>query len=245
MWFARLALLGCGFGRAREGMVQEGAAEAQTLSVDAVSDALRDMPFDRMAGLAERLARHEHGIDGNYLVHVAVHQQDRRAFTWRGQSLKRRERTRVTDDGFRWVVTSQPHGERHHGALAEADEAKRSCREVMLGEFLIEQIRELTAMLPVIDPDPGTAIFGPEEAALADYDDVDDFLNATFSPPISAARLPLNDFSQFSQHVTVQTIEPANLEQVSATHKGFVRVTVTVSMSSKEISSANWIRATH
>ncbi len=130
-------------------------------------------------------------------------------------------------------------------ASAAFTQANSAGTDLSTAEFLIEQIRELTAMLPVIDPDPGAGVFGPEEAALADYDDVDDFLNATFSPPISASRLPLNDFSQFSQHVTVQTIEPANLEQVSATHKGFVRVTVTVSINSREISSANWIRATH
>ena len=55
----------------------------------------------------------------------------------------------------------------------------------VLAEFLIEQIRELTTLLPVIDEDETTTTLGPEtgEAALADYDDVDDFdgfTSATF-----------------------------------------------------------------
>jgi len=43
--------------------------------------------------------------------------------------------------------------------------------DLSTAEFLIEQIRELTAMLPVIDPQSSTTTFGPEETNLADYDD--------------------------------------------------------------------------
>ncbi len=44
-------------------------------------------------------------------------------------------------------------------------------------EFHIEQIRELTILLPVVDPQSETGTFGPEEAGLAGYDDLDDFDN--------------------------------------------------------------------
>jgi prepilin-type N-terminal cleavage/methylation domain-containing protein len=116
--------------------------------------------------------------------------------------------------------------------------------DLSTAEFLIEQIRELTALLPVIDPQTGTTTFGPEEPTLADYDDLDDFDCASFSPPISVNKNVLNDFAAFSQHITVENVNPANFEQVFSDHStSFVRVTVTVLLNAKEISSMRWIRA--
>ena len=116
--------------------------------------------------------------------------------------------------------------------------------DLSTAEFILEQIRELTAMLPVVDPETEIATFGPEEASLADYDDLDDFDNAGFSPPVSADRQTLNDFTAFTQKVTVENVNPADFEQVAADHStGFVRVTVVVEMNSATISSASWIRA--
>jgi len=116
--------------------------------------------------------------------------------------------------------------------------------DLSTAEFLIEQIRELTTLLPVIDPQSGTATFGPEEANLADYDDLDDFDGASFSPPISANRDILNNFAAFSQQVTVENVNPSNFEQVVSDHgSSFVRVTLKVFLNAKEICSSSWIRA--
>jgi len=116
--------------------------------------------------------------------------------------------------------------------------------DLSTAEFLVEQIRELTALLPVIDPQTGTDTFGPEEANLAGYDDLDDFDGATFSPPIGANRELLNDFAAFSQHVTVENVNPTDFEQVVSDHSShFVRVTAKVFLNTKEISSTSWIRA--
>lgn len=111
-------------------------------------------------------------------------------------------------------------------------------------QFLLEQIKELTAQLPVVDPQTGTDTFGPEEASLAAYDDLDDFDTATFSPPIDAARVTLSDFSAFTQQITVQNINASNFEQVVSDHSSpFVKVTVEVFLNSKPITSSSWIRA--
>ncbi len=111
-------------------------------------------------------------------------------------------------------------------------------------EFLIEQIRELTVLLPVIDPQTGISTFGPEEANLTDYDDLDDFDGASFFPPISADRNILDDSAAFSQQITVENVNAANFEQLASDHStSFVRITVKVFLNSKEISSASWIRA--
>jgi prepilin-type N-terminal cleavage/methylation domain-containing protein len=66
-------------------------------------------------------------------------------------------------------------------------------------EFLIGQIREMAALLPVIDPQTELATFGPETGeTLATYDDLDDFDAAGYSPPINSERTSLNSPSLFS-----------------------------------------------
>ena len=113
-------------------------------------------------------------------------------------------------------------------------------------EFLIEEIRELAAPLPVVDPDSGTSTFGPEsdETSLADYDDLDDFDGVVFSPPIDINRTGLANFPSFSQQVTVENVSASDFMAVVGDHgSDFVRVTVRVFLNNEEISSASWIRA--
>lgn len=117
--------------------------------------------------------------------------------------------------------------------------------DLSTAEFLIEQIRELTTLLPVADP-PGTSwtTFGPEEGSLDSYDDVDDFDGATFSPPINANRGALNDLAGFSQQVIVENLSATNFDTVVADLSSpFVRTTVNIYQNGQLISSANWIRA--
>jgi prepilin-type N-terminal cleavage/methylation domain-containing protein len=118
--------------------------------------------------------------------------------------------------------------------------------ELSTAEFLSEQIRELTMLLPVVDPETEDSTFGPEadETSLSSYDDLDDFDGAFFSPPINAQRLPLNKFAGYSQQVTVENVSAGDFEQVVVDHGSFfVRVTVKVFLNSRQISSASWIRA--
>jgi len=117
--------------------------------------------------------------------------------------------------------------------------------DLSTAEFLLEQIRELTTLLPVIDPETETTTFGVESGeTLADYDDLDDFDNKVFSPPINANRNLLNDFAAYSQQITVQNVNASDFEQVESDHSTyFVRITVKIFLNSKEISSASWLRA--
>ncbi|MBN1506094.1 MAG: prepilin-type N-terminal cleavage/methylation domain-containing protein [Sedimentisphaerales bacterium] len=117
--------------------------------------------------------------------------------------------------------------------------------DLSTAEFLIEQIRELTTLLPVVDP-PGMSwtTFGPEEGSLASYDDVDDFDNATFSPPINASRGTLNDLAGFTQQVTVQNISATSFDTVATDRStDFVRITVNIHQGGQLITSTSWIRA--
>ncbi len=111
-------------------------------------------------------------------------------------------------------------------------------------EFFVEQIRELTTTLPVTDPQTDTTTFGPEEASLEDYDDLDDLNGAVFSPPVDAGRNVLSDFGSFTQQVTVQNVSGFDFESVVENHStSFVRVTVRVLYNGDEITSSSWIRA--
>ena len=123
--------------------------------------------------------------------------------------------------------------------------ANAAGRDLSTAEFLIEQIRELTTLLPVVDPNTGTSTFGPEVGeTLAGYDDLDDFDGASFSPPISSDRDVLSNFAAFGQQITVENVSAANFENVVGDHSSFfVRITVKAFLNSREISSTSWIRA--
>ncbi|MBA7683377.1 hypothetical protein ES703_91741 [subsurface metagenome] len=124
-------------------------------------------------------------------------------------------------------------------------QANAAGRDLSTAEFLIEQIRELNTLLPVVDPNTGASTFGPEVGeALAGYDDLDDFDGASFSPPISSDRDVLSNFAAFGQQITVENVSDTDFEEVVGDHSSsFVRITVKVFLNSKEISSTSWIRA--
>lgn len=113
-------------------------------------------------------------------------------------------------------------------------------------EFLIEEIRELSAVLPAVDPTTGITTFGPEtgESTVADYDDLDDFDGQTFSPPIDISGASLAAFPAFSQQVVVENVSASDFENVVPDHSSdFVRVTVSILLNGNQVSSASWIRA--
>lgn len=115
--------------------------------------------------------------------------------------------------------------------------------DMTTAEFLLEQIRELTAVLPAVDPETGTTTFGPEEPNLVDYDDVDDFNSVTpLCPPIDAARTSLAQFGNFSQQVTVENVS-ANDFSLLDPNSPFIRVSVSVCQNGTEVCNASWIRA--
>jgi hypothetical protein len=130
------------------------------------------------------------------------------------------------------------------GANAAFTRANGAGADISTAEFLLEQIKELTGTLPVVDPETEDATFGAEEGSLSLYDDLDDFDDASFSPPIGADRSTLSDFGAFTQQVTVQNVSAADFQSVLGDHSSnFVRVTVKVLLNSTEMGSASWIRA--
>jgi prepilin-type N-terminal cleavage/methylation domain-containing protein len=96
--------------------------------------------------------------------------------------------------------------------------------DMSTAEFLIEQIRELTA--------------------LATYNDLDDFNGRSYCPPINSRRTALIDFARFTQQITVENVSAADLQTtVGNNNSDFYRVTVKILLNGQEISTENWIRA--
>jgi len=99
--------------------------------------------------------------------------------------------------------------------------------DLSTAEFLIEQIRERSISVNYDD------LYGLEH-----------FDGVTFSPPINADGESLNAFAAFSEQITVENISKNDFEQVVLfDSSSFIRITAKVSLNSREISSASWIRA--
>jgi type II secretory pathway pseudopilin PulG len=87
--------------------------------------------------------------------------------------------------------------------------------------FLFEQIKELTV--------------------LTDYDDLNGLDGAVFSPPIGVDGNVLSGFSAFSQQISVEYVNAWDFEPTGGAVSDFARVTVEVSLNSRQISSMSWI----
>ncbi len=134
------------------------------------------------------------------------------------------------------------------GANGAFTQVNGAAVDLSTAEFLIEEIRELTTTLPVIDPESGDTVFGPEsgEATVTAYDDLDDFDKANFCPPVDVSATALTDFGSFTQQVTVENVEFLSLETPVTDHTtDFVRITVAILQNNRPISSASWIRASY
>lgn len=128
-----------------------------------------------------------------------------------------------------------------NGAYSKANSAGLAISQ---GQFLVDQIREMTAMVDVIDPESGTITFGAEESSLSNYDDLDDFDGASYNPPIDINRDQLTDYAAYTQKITVENVSLANLQTVVADHStDMVRVSVVVTLAGKNVASSSWIRA--
>lgn len=117
--------------------------------------------------------------------------------------------------------------------------------DLSTAEFLIEEIRELMATLPVAeDTSPGLET---GEVNVSLYDDVDDFRNRTYNPPIGADRAAMPEFSAFSQQISVDKVNPADLTVtlLPTDSSDLYRVTVTIRKSGRTISTASWVRASY
>jgi type II secretory pathway pseudopilin PulG len=93
--------------------------------------------------------------------------------------------------------------------------------DLSTAEFLIEEVREMTAVKPYTDLNT-CAYNGPAKDANGEL---------------------LSDFDIYTQVVTIVFVNPTDLTAVSATDQNLRRVTVTILKNNREITSSSWIRA--
>ncbi|MDD5459451.1 MAG: prepilin-type N-terminal cleavage/methylation domain-containing protein [Phycisphaerae bacterium] len=117
--------------------------------------------------------------------------------------------------------------------------------DLATAEFLMLQIKEMTALVSVVDPQSGTTFWGPEtgETSAALYDDLDDFDGRSFSPPINSQGIAMSEYGNFIQQVTVENVRTDNFSLTASHHSTpFVRVTVDILLNGETINSASWLR---
>jgi prepilin-type N-terminal cleavage/methylation domain-containing protein len=102
-------------------------------------------------------------------------------------------------------------------------QANAAGADISTAEFLVEQIRERTAMMSFADI-----------AALGDQE---------YPTPIDAHGNLLTALATFSQQVVVAYVNRTDFSTIEVSPTDFLRVTVTVAMNGRPISSASWIRA--
>lgn len=101
--------------------------------------------------------------------------------------------------------------------------------QLSTAEFLIEQIRELTALMPVNDPNQPN--------------NISNFVaGSPFNPPIDSQKRPLANFSAYSQVVTMNYVTATNFQQTAVGITDFVGITVKILYKGSEISQTKWIR---
>ena len=96
--------------------------------------------------------------------------------------------------------------------------------DLSTAEFLIEEIREMSATMT--------------------FDEIDNYTEVNINPPIDINEDPMNEFSGFTQNVDIVHVLASDLQTVDGTNSSdFLRITITITKNGRPINSASWIRA--
>jgi len=93
--------------------------------------------------------------------------------------------------------------------------------DLSTAEFLIEEIREMTAPMS--------------------FDSLMALNGTSYNPPVDLAGTAMADLDAYTQQVTVQSVNPANLS-VPQADTDILRVRAAILKNGKAVSSADWIR---
>lgn len=131
-------------------------------------------------------------------------------------------------------------------ALQTGTEINLASADMATANSLINEVREWTVDLPFVDPDEHDA--GKPPGADSYYngepyvDDLDDMLNATFSPPRNSQGDAIAALAGWSQVVNITWRDPANVNTVVANGaSSVVFVQVTARFGGEDILSRGWL----
>ena len=110
------------------------------------------------------------------------------------------------------------------------------------GMNFANSIHELTLSLNFSDPTTPTNWGHETGETTATYDDIDDLDGKTFSPPIDARRVAQSNYTDWSQQVTVESVDPDLLTAtVPDGTTPTARVTCKVLHKGREVYAASWL----
>src|SRR3984957_1786812 len=130
----------------RERLGEEKAALTQSLRVDPMADAKREMPLGRDRRASERFRRHEHRVKRNHRILVTVDEQDRRRRAARvarrrfAEMLGANQQARKAKNRRRRPRAPKADMERHHATLAEADQRQLRIVETKPLELCVQKL---------------------------------------------------------------------------------------------------------
>jgi len=126
--------------------------------------------------------------------------------------------------------------------LAAGTLSNASGAELTTGINLAKNVREMMFGLRFADPTTPTHWGAETGENLASYDDLDDFDGLAFSPPIDARRRTLDDYANWQQSITVQTLDLDRLTTVVPDGSmPSARATVTITHNGKYICNLSWL----
>ena len=126
-------------------------------------------------------------------------------------------------------------------AIAASTRVNNEAKRLTTASFLLQEVREMTADLPFEDPDEDE-IWGPEEVAPANYDDLIDYLQIEFSPPVAADGTVLNQLTRWSQSIRVISVDENNVRIATAPGStGMVRLEATISLNGVTVAEGKWL----
>src|SRR6516165_19973 len=130
----------------------------QALAIDAMADSGGEMPLNRNIERGQALRRLKQRLRWNEVVAVAMDEENRRAgFDLGGKFFgidvgRQYQQSGIADDRHRGSRAAQSDMQRHHRALAEADQRQRGWRQLVPGELGIEKAFEHRRCF--VDTDP-------------------------------------------------------------------------------------------
>jgi hypothetical protein len=125
--------------------------------------------------------------------------------------------------------------------LAAGTTSNSAGAEMTTALNLAKGIREMSMGLAFVD-DVTPTNWGPDAGeTIGTYDDIDDLDGAVFNPPIDAMRLTLNDYANWEQRVTVQSVDEdrITLPAPNGTTPAS-RITVLLMHNGKRVTEISW-----
>jgi len=126
--------------------------------------------------------------------------------------------------------------------LATGTMANASGTELTTAVNLAGNVREISLGLPFYDPQQPTQ-WSTKESTVAGYDNVLDLDNCSFSPPLDVNRLGMDQYANWRQVVSVESVSEDNLASVRSdtTAEPTARVTVQIMHNGAEVYRMSWL----